>query len=74
MARPVTCDIKTKPKKTYHLSEETSRLMEQCHIGVEHSLGRRVEVTPFVNMLIVVGADHMDEIINKFRAKDREQR
>ena len=72
MPRPITCDIKTKPKKTYHLAEETVGLMERCHIEVEHSLGRHIEVTPFVNVLIAVGADHVDEITNKFRAKDSE--
>jgi len=70
MARPITCDIKTKPKKTYHLSEETIRLMERCRIEVEHDLGRHIEVTHFVNALIVVGTVHLNEIINKLRTEE----
>ena len=73
MARPTTCDIKTKPKKTFYLSEETAGLMERCHIEVEHSLGRHIEVTHFRNVLITVATDHIDEITNKLRAKDSEQ-
>lgn len=73
MARPVTCDVKTKPKKTYHLSEETVSAMERCRIEVEHTLGKHVEVTPFVNVLIAVGAGHIDEITNKFRTKERDE-
>lgn len=68
MARPVTCDIKTKPKKTYHLSEGTIRLMDRCRIEVEHSLGKHIEVTPFVNAVLAVGVDHIEEITNKFRS------
>ena len=74
MARPVTCNIKIKPKKTYHLSEETIGLMERCHIDVEHSLGKHIEVTPFVNALIAVATDHMDEIANRFRPMEHQQR
>ncbi len=73
MARPTTCDIKTKPKKSFYLSEETSGLMEQCQIDVEYKLRRHVEKTSFVNVLIAVAADHVDEIINKFQGKDNEQ-
>ena len=73
MARPTTCDIKTKPKKSFYLSEETSGLMEQCQIDVEYKLRRHVEKTSFVNVLIAVAADHIDEIINKFQGKDNEQ-
>ena len=71
MARPVTCDVKTKPKKTYHLSEETVRLMDQCRIEVEHSLGKHIEVTSFVNVVIVIGVDHIEEITNKFRNSEQ---
>jgi len=73
MVRPTTCDIKTKPQKSFHLSEETSELMEQCQIEVEYKLRRHVEKTPFVNVLIAVAADHVDEIINKFRGEDNKQ-
>lgn len=73
MARPTTCDIKTKPKKSFYLSEETSGLMEQCQIDVEYKLRRHVEKTPFVNVLIAVAAGHIDEIINKFQGKDNKQ-
>lgn len=71
MPRRVTCDIKTKPKKTYHLSEETIRLMDQCRIDVEHSLRKHIEVTPFVNTVITVGVDHIEEITNKFRSSEQ---
>ena len=70
MARPVTSDIKTKRKRTYHLSAENIRLMERCHIDVEHKLRNRVDVTKFVNSLIAVGLDHMDEIINRLLPED----
>jgi hypothetical protein len=73
MARPTTCDIKTKPKKSFYLSEETSELMEQCQIDVEYKLRKHVEKTPFVNALIAVAADHIDEIINKFQGKDNKR-
>lgn len=72
MARPITCDTKTKPKKSFYLSKETYRLMEQCQIDVEYKLRRHVEKTPFVNALIVIAADHIDEIINKLQDKDNE--
>jgi len=70
MARPVTSDIKTKPKRTYHLSEENIRFMDRCRIEVEHSLGRHVEVTTFVNLVIAAGLDHIDEITNRLLLKD----
>jgi hypothetical protein len=73
MARPTTCDIKTKPKKSFYLSEETSELMEQCQIDVEYKLRKHVEKTPFVNALIAVAAEHIDEIINRFQGNDNEQ-
>jgi hypothetical protein len=73
MARPITCDIKTKPKKSFHLSEETSGVMEQCQIDVEYKLRRHIEKTSFVNALIAVAADHIDEIINRLQGKDNEQ-
>ena len=73
MARPITCDTKTKPKKSFYLSEKTSGLMEQCQIDVEYKLRRHVEKTPFVNALIAVAADHVDEIINKFQGEDDKQ-
>ena len=72
MARPVTCDIKTKPKKTYHLSEENVRLMDRCRIEVEHNLGRHIEVTTFVNTLIAIATEHINEITDKFRSKNQE--
>jgi hypothetical protein len=73
MARPTTCNIKTKPKKTLYLSEETSGLMEQCRIDVAYKIRTQVEKTLFVNALIAVGANHIDEIINKLQGKDNEQ-
>lgn len=73
MGRPTTCDTKTKPKKSFYLSEETSELMEQCQIDVEYKLRRHVEKTSFVNTLIAVAVDHVDEIINKFHDEDKEQ-